>query len=213
MPSLSHLRPSLAAALAIALLSAVACGSGDDAVEDTLAAIEGDQAAMTAPTASAAAEPTAPTADANAPLTVDDIDRWQRGMEAELAAVREAGASLARATTSTDSATAIFAANDMATRDEGARGAGVDEERYARIAGTLSDLAGLMAPLSATMSVEGMSADMQKQMQEGRDRSLAEASKQVPAEVLEALRPRAEALRRQALELVGERLKAAGMGR
>ena len=211
MPSRSRLRPPLVAALAATLLSAAACGSGDDAAEDTLAAIEGDQSAMTAPT-SAPAAAAAPTADANAPLTVDDIDRWQRGMEAELAAVREAGASLARATTSADSATAIFAANDMATRDEGARGAGVDEARYGRIAGTLSDLAGLMAPLSATMSVEGMSADMQKQMQEGRDRSLAEASKQVPAEVLEALRPRAEALRRQALELVGERLKAAGIG-
>lgn len=209
MPSRSRLRPPLVAALAAVLLSAIACGSGDDAVEDTLAAIEGDQSAMTAPTTAA---PAAPAEDANAPLTVDDIDRWQRGMAAELVAVREAGASLARATTSTDSATAIFAANDMATRDEGARGAGVDEARYGRIAGTLSDLAGLMAPLSMTMSVEGMPADMQKQLQEGRDRSLAEASKQVPAEVLEALRPRAEALRRQALELVGERLKAAGMG-
>jgi hypothetical protein len=35
--------------------------------------------------------------------------------------------------------------------------------------------------------------------------------KDVPAEVVEALRPRAAELRKQSLELVGARLKAAGM--
>ena len=206
MPLSRRLRSPLAAAVAAALLSAAACGGDADDAGDTLAA-EGDTAAAAAP-----ADAPAPVADARAPLTVEDIDRWQRGMAAELAAVREAGAQLARATTGTDSVSAIFAANDMSTRDEGARGAGLDEERYAHVASSLSAVVRYMVPLSMEMSVEGMPAEMRTQMQESRDRSLEQARQALPAEVFEALQPRAEALRRQEMELVGERLKAAGMG-
>ena len=189
------------------LLAVAACGgpADDTEVEDTLAAIEGDQSAMTAPTS----EPATP---GDAPLTVDDIDRWQRGMAAELQAVREAGTQLGRATSTEDSATAIFAANEMSTREEGARGAGVDEERYRHISSMQSGVVRYMVPLSMEMNVEGLPAEMQKQMQESHDQALARESERLPADVLEALRPRAEALRRQEMELVGERLKAAGIG-
>lgn len=204
----ARVRPRLVLALAAALLSAVACGGSADDADDTLAAAEGDTASVAAP-----ADAPAPTADLDAPLTVDDIDRWQRGMAAELEAVREAGAQLARATTGEDSVSAIFAANDMSTRAAGARGAGLDEDRYARVASRLSDVVGYMVPLSAVMDVSAMPAEMQQQMQAGRDQSLARAIEELPAEVVEALRPRAEALRQQEMELVGERLKAAGMAR
>lgn len=203
MPS-PRLRPRLAAVLAAALLAACGGDAAEEA-EDTLAAIEGDQGAMTAPTADAAAP-------SDAPVTVEDIDRWQRGMAAELEAVRAAGERLARATTGTDSVGAIFDANDMATREEGARAAGVDEERYARLNSTFSGLVRYMVPLSSEMDVSGMPADMQKQMQDGREQALASGSEGVPAEVLEALRERAAELRRQELELVGARMKAAGIG-
>ena len=209
MPSRTRLRLPLAAALAAALLSAAACGGAADDAEDTLAAIEGDQSAMAAPTSDAPAA----TADPNAPLTVEDIDRWQRGMAAELEAVREAGAQLARATTGTDSVSAIFAANEMSTREEGARGAGLDEDRYGRVASALSGVVRYMVPLSTEMNLEGMPAEMQAQMQASRDQSLEQARQALPPEVFEALQPRAEALRRQEMELVGERLKAAGMAR
>ena len=204
MPPLRRLRPRLAAAVLAAALAA--CG-GDAAeeVEDTLAAIEGDQAAMTAPTADAAAP-------SDAPVTVEDIDRWQRGMAAELEAVRAAGERLARATTGTDSVGAIFDANDMATREEGARGAGVDEERYGRLNSVFSGLVRYMVPLSSEMDLSAMPAEMQKQMEDGHAQALVSASAGVPEEVLEALRERAAELRRQEVELVGARMKATGIG-
>lgn len=200
MPPLRH---RLAAAALAATLAACGGDAAED-VEDTLAAIEGDQSAMTAPTSDAA--------PSDAPVTVEDIDRWQRGMTAELEAVRAAGERLASATTGTDSVSAIFDANDMATREEGARGAGVDEERYGHLNSTFSGLVRYMVPLSAEMDTTGMPAEIQKQMVDGRVQALATASAGVPEDVLEALRERAAELRRQELELVGARMKAAGIG-
>ncbi len=206
MPPLRRLRPHLAAAVLLATLAACG-GDASEEAADTLAAIEGDQSAMTAPTS----DPAAATAS-DAPVTVEDIDRWQRGMAAELEAVRAAEERLARATTGTDSVDAIFDANDTATREEGARGAGVDEARYGRIGSTFSGIVRYMVPLSAEMDVSAMPAEMQEQMQAGREQSLARASEGVPPEVLEALRERAAELRRQEMELVGARMRAAGIG-
>ena len=208
MPFRSRLRLPLAAALASMLLSAVACGGAADEVEDTLAAVDAEGGAAAAPPAAAAAT----ADDPNAPLTVDDIDRWQRGMEAELQAVRDAGAQLARATSAGDSATAIFATNETSTRAAGAAAAGVGEGRYGTLRSSLSGVTRYMVPLAMEMDVSAMTPEMTTMMQESRDQSLAQASQGMPPEVLEALRPRAEALRRQEMALVGERLKAAGIG-
>jgi len=148
---------------------------------------------------------------AESSMTVEDIDRWQKGMVAELAAVRDAGKQLKAAKTQTDTLTAMSAASEVATREAGARATGVDESRYGLIASTLSAVVRYLAPLDADMDVSKLPAEMRTALQTDREQSLARISPSYPKAVLDALRPRAAALRKQEMALVGERLRAAGM--
>lgn len=202
-------RPRIALPLAFVLLAGCGGESPDAEAEDFAAE---EQAAVAEPVPAETAAPPAanPT---EAPLTVEDIDRWQRGMEAELQAVREAGTSLANARTGTDSANAIFAATEMSTLEVGANAAGVDQERYRFIRERLATAAEAMTPIEAEADVSNTPAPLLESMKQGREQALARVSADLPPEVLEALRPRAAELRRQDLALVSERLRAAGMGR
>ncbi|MGZ8456170.1 MAG: hypothetical protein ACXWZ4_06185, partial [Gemmatirosa sp.] len=183
-----------------------------DAASAEDSAAQADSAAASAePAPAAVAAPAQSNADA--PLTVADIDRWQRGMEAELKAVRDAGEQLRTAKTGNDTVTAIFAANETSTRAAGASAAGVDESRYGDIRSVLSSIVVNMAPLEAEMDVSKMPAPMLATMKQSREQQLAQIVPQHPPELIEALRARAADLRRQEMTLVGERLKAAGMAR
>ena len=203
------------AVLAAAALLAVACKPAERAASDDDSAAAADSATVTgqssAPNA-AAATATPGGTSAEASLTVGDIDRWQRGMEAELAAVRDAGKQLKAAKTANDTMSAMMAANETSTRAAGAKAAGVDENRYNVIRSTLSSLAAYMAPIEMEMNVKDMPPEMVAQMKQGREQSLERASAGIPKDVLDALRPRAAELRKKDLTLTGERLKAAGMG-
>jgi hypothetical protein len=141
---------------------------------------------------------------------VDDIDRWQRGMDAELAAVQQVPAQMKNAKTSDDSLNALNAANEASTRAIGAKAAGVDEGRYQLISGKLSSLVASMTPADSDMDMSKMPASMTASMNQAREKALAASSVGVPADVLAALKPRAVALRRQSLALAGARLKAVG---
>lgn len=188
----------------------IACGGGGDsgAGNDTAGA-EDTPAATPAPAA-----PVSETAvSAEASMTVEDIDRWERGMTAELAAVREAGVKFRSAKSSTDSMTAMMEANDVPTRAPGARAAGVDESRYGTIRSTLSSIVRYMVPAEQEMDMSKMPAEMIAAMNKDREQTFARMSPAFPPAVIEALRPRALALRKQELTLVGERLKAAGLAR
>lgn len=194
--------------LAMITLASLAAGCGGKDASDGIDSAVGDTTA----TAEAPAAATPPASgDAPAPLEVADIDRWQRGMQGELEAVRKAGESLRSAKTGTDSANAIFAANEMSTRGAGATAAGVDEERYQRIRTTLSPIVAQMSPLELEMNVAQMPASMVEQMKKGRAEALASAIAELPPALIKALEPRAADLRRQDLALVAERLRAAGM--
>lgn len=85
------MNPVVVAALFVALSFATGCASSDGDAGDA-----GDSAASTEQSAeppTAAAQPADDgRASPEASLTVADIDRWQRGMEAEMVAVRAAGA-------------------------------------------------------------------------------------------------------------------------
>ena len=199
-----------AAAVALALLAA--CGGKDAAEEgdDTTAAAREDTSSAD-PGTVATATP-APAEATSRPLAPEDIDRWVRGMEAELQAVREAGTKLKSAKTGEDTISAIFGANDMSTRAAGAKAAGVSEERYQFIRTTLSSAVGNLAPLENEMNLSGMPASMVDELKKGRESALVRMSTEVPPAVIEALRPRAAALRKQDLTLTGERLKASGIG-
>lgn len=193
--------------LVIAALSA-GCSSGDQT--DAAAT---DSAAIADSTATVASAPAPSVESSQAPLAVADIDRWQKGMEAELEAVREAGVQLRNAKTSTDSLNALAATNEMSTRAAGARAAGVDEERYQRIRTTLSPVVGQMAPIEQEMDLSKAPASMVAELKKSRAEGLARVTSELPADLVEALRPRAAELRKQDLTLTAERLKAAGMTR
>jgi hypothetical protein len=56
-----------------------------------------------------------------------------------------------------------------------------------------------------------MGPDMVAEVRKGNEQNLARIGQAVPPDVLEALKPRAVELRKQSLQLVGARLKSAGM--
>lgn len=199
----------LGATLMCAALS-VSCGRDESSTaEDTTASAEETAAAST----ESAPAPMAQETSAEAPLTVADIDRWQRGMEGELKAVREAGAQRKAAKSSADTLAAMMAANETSTREAGARAAGVNENRYGLIQSKLSSVVRFMVPLEQEMDASKMPASVVTQMKEERAKMLTSMSSGLSPAVIEALRPRAVALRKQELALTGERLKAAGMAR
>ena len=187
-----------------------ACSRSEQAgtVDSSAAAADTTASASAAPPA--AANPNDNTA---ASLTADDIDRWQKGMDAELEAVKKAGADLAAAKTSSDTMSAMMAANDMSTRAAGAKAAGVDEERYQLIRTTLSSVVGQMAPIELQMDVSKMPAAAVAELKKSREAGLAQATAELSPALVEALKPRAAALRKQDLTLTAERLKASGIGK
>ncbi|HEX6575884.1 MAG TPA: hypothetical protein VF042_13020, partial [Gemmatimonadaceae bacterium] len=145
-----------------------------------------------------------------APVTVEDIDRWQRGMEAELKAVQDAGVKLKAARNSQDTLDAMIGANEMSTLEAGARAAGLDPERYKFVRTALSSAVGALSPIEMEMNTKDMPPSMVEEMNKSRAASLAQIATDVPAPVVEALRPRAAALRKQSMTLVGERLRSSG---
>ena len=204
------------AAILVVALALAGCTSrepAEEAAADSAEAAETGEAGEGTEDAAAAPAPAASTAEttAEASMTVEDIDRWQKGMTGELTAVRDAGRQLKAAKTGNDSISAIMAANETSTREAGARAAGVSESRYGMIASTLSAVVRYMAPLDADMDVSKLPVEMRNAMTADREQSLARISPAYPPAVIEALRPRAAALRKQEMTLVGERLKAAGM--
>ena len=190
--------------VAAGLLVAALCGCGThDAKPDP-----GPQAAGSADTAAAEAAP----ADAGQqPVTVADIDRWDKGMAAELEAVHAAAARLKAAKTADDTMTAMTGTQDMNTLEAGAQAAGVDRERYNLIRSTLSEAASYLAPSVGGVDTTGLSPDQRAELRSGNAAQLDQMKDRVPPEVLSALTPRAPQLRKKDLELVAARLKAAGM--
>ena len=202
------LRPASARALLLAATLLAGCGGGDQPSAEDSAAAADSAASAAAPAPEAA--PATPTNDVTAPLTVADIDRWQKGMAAELKAVQDAGVQLKAAKTGNDTLTAMMGSNETATRTAGAGAAGVDEGRYGFIASELGALASALAPLDADMDVSKMPAPMVESMKQAREQQAAQLTPKYAPELVEALKPRAAELRKQQMALVGERLKAVG---
>jgi len=201
-------RVILLTALSAALVAGCSRKS-DSRPSDTGATPAGSTDVAPAPAAAPTAAPGTPSTASS--VTADDIDRWQRGMDAELKAVQDAGMQLHNAKTATDSMNAVLAANETSTRPIGARAAGVTEQQYQLISNTLGSLVANMTPVEQEMDASKMSAAAVTMLNQSREKALTSASTGLPPGLLEALRPRATTLRKQALTLAGERLKAAGM--
>ncbi len=201
--TLDRCRSSIAAWL----LGAVLCGCGSpdpkpNAAEDTTPA-------RAAPAEAAPAA--APAESGQKPLTVADIDRWDKGMAAELEAVHAAAAKLKQAKTADDTMTAMMGTQDMATLEAGAGAAGVDGERYNLIRSTFSTAASSLAPWVGGLDTTGLSPDQRAEIRRSNAAQLEQLKDLVPPDVVSALTPRAAELRTKDLELVVARLKGAGM--
>lgn len=193
--------PTLLGLLTVLLLAGCGGGSKDESHDEAAADASGE----------AAPAPDAAGTAASAPLSVADIDRWAKGMAAELAAVQEAGAKLASAKNGEDTLSAIMGVQEMSTTPAGARAAGLDPERYNVVRSELSAAVTYLTPYLGGIDTTMLSAAQREEMRQMNAAQLKQMEGRVPAEVVEALKPGAEALRKKDLELTAARLKGAGM--
>ena len=202
-------RAALACVLAITLS---ACGGDDSDTDDAPpedAGAEAEAGDQAAPSAGAPAVDAA--AGTTAPVTVADIESWEKGMAGELAAVRAAGARMKEAKTNEDTLSAMMAVQEMATQEAGAKAAGMDLERYKFIRSELSAAVSYLTPHLGGIDTTMLSPAQRDELRQSNEAQLKQMAERVPADVVEALRPRAAELRKQNMTLVGERLKSAGM--
>ena len=206
--------PHAAFTCLLVLALTTACGGGD-AAEDADPSAEASTEAEGSAEAEAPPANPAPAADpsaaTNAPLTAADIDVWRKGMAGELEAVRAAGTKMKSAKTESDTLSAMMEVQENATQAAGAKGAGVELERYKVIRSNLSAAVSYLTPHLGGIDTTMLSAAQRAELRQSNEAQLKQLETQVPAEVIEALRPRAVELRTQSMELVGARLKGAGM--
>jgi hypothetical protein len=204
-------RATTAGLLAIVLLAG--CGRKDappnqsadaGSTEDTAAPAEASAASQPDQSAQPAAN------SSSAPLTKEDIGRWEKGMQAELQAVKEAGTKLKAARSGEDTLNAMMGAQEMTTSEAGAKAAGVDPERYKFIRSNLSAVVGYLTPALGGIDTTMLSQAQRDELRQGNEAQLQRMQQEVPPEVVEAIKPRAAELRKKDMELVGARLKAAG---
>jgi len=195
--------------LAVGLL--FACGRKDAQPDVSADTASGEESAAqdTSSSAAPAAQPTGtPT---SAPLTPADIERWTKGIDGELQAVREAGAKLKSARTSDDTLNAMMGVQEMATVDAGAKAAGVDPERYKFIRSNLSAVVGYLTPSLGGLDTTSLPQAQRDELRKGNEAQIQRMQQEVPADVVDAVKPRAAELRKKDMELVAARLKGAGM--
>jgi len=195
--------------LAVGLL--FGCGRKDaqpDVSADT-ASSEESAAQDTSSSDAPAAQPTGNST--SAPLTPADIERWTKGMDGELQAVREAGAKLKSARSSEDTLNAMMGVQEMATVEAGAKAAGIDPERYKFIRSNLSAVVGYLTPSLGGIDTTSLPQAQRDELRKGNEAQIQRMQQEVPADVVAALKPRAAELRKKDMELVAARLKGAGM--
>jgi hypothetical protein len=179
--------------------------AGTDAAPSEDAAPPQDASTDVAPAA-------APADPRQQPMTVADIDRWERGMAAELKAVQAAGEKRKSAKTGDDTVSAMMAVQDQATLETGAKAAGVDGERYNLIRSTFSAAASYLAPSVGGIDTTGLTPAQRADIRAGNAAQLERMKDLVPPDVVSALTPRAADLRTKDLELTAARMKGTGMG-
>ena len=201
-------RPPVLSSLLLIVPLVFGCGGKDDdkAAKDT----NGEAVADNAPASTE--QPPAPATNPNvAPLTAADIQRWDKGMAGELKAIEEAGAKIKNARSGEDTLTAMMGVQEMATIGAGAQAAGLKLERYKFVRSNLSAVVAYLTPSQGGIDTTLLSQAQRDEMRQGNETQIQRMQQDVPADVVEALKPRAVELRKKDLELVGARLKGAGM--
>jgi hypothetical protein len=206
---LLHPQPLGPVFLLVALLVA-GCG-GKEAETDSAETATAEEAEPKLE-ASAPAPPAEPAGNAtSAPVTTEDVARWEKGMDAEMQSVRAAGEQLKSARTSADTVSAMMGVQEMATLDTGAKAAGLERERYRFVRSRLSAIVGYLTPSLGGIDTTMLTAAQRDELRQGNEAQIQRMQQEVPPEVVAAIKPRAVELRTKSMELVGARLKAAGM--
>jgi hypothetical protein len=201
MLRIRSVRPVLPSILAGLLIGCGGDGAKEEAAPDPAVETTSDAVPASAP----AANPS------DTPVGVADIDRWAKGMAGELEAVQAAAGKLKSAKTGKDSIAAIMGVQESNTLEAGASAAGLDPERYRLVKSNLSAAAAYLAPEVGGIDTTMLSPEQRAEIRKTNETRLTEMQGSVPSDVVAALKPRAAELRKQDLELVGARLKGAGM--
>ncbi len=195
--------------LALALLCA--CGRRDAQPEFSVDTASSEESAAQPESPSATTTGTQPSNPTSVPLTTADIERWTKGLDGELDAVREASAKLKTARTSEDTLNAMMGVQEMATVDAGAKAAGLEPERYKFIRSNLSAVVGYLTPSLGGIDTTSLTQAQRDELRKGNEAQIERMEQEVPPEVVEAIKPRAVELRKKDMELVAARLKGAGI--
>ena len=133
-------------------------------------------------------------------------------MAAELAAVQEAGKKLVGAKTGDDTLSALMGVQEMSTTPVGAKAAGVEADRYKVVRSDLPPRRPTWRPHLGGIDTTILSPAQREEMRQMNAAQLKQMETRVPPPVVEALKPNGRRhCGRQDLELVGARLKGAGM--
>jgi hypothetical protein len=98
---------------------------------------------------------------------------------------------------------------EMTTTPVGAEAAGMDRERYNTVRSNLGEAVAYLTPHLGGIDTTMLSVAQREEMRAMNAAHLKQL--ELPAEVIEALKPKADALRKKEIELAGARLKGAGM--
>lgn len=203
-------RRDLASGSLIVALMVLGCGKkGSDtssADSETQAVIESTEAVP-----ASQAQPASSTNPISVPLTKADIERWEKGMAGEMKAINEAGAKMKAARSGEDTLTAMMGVQETATSAAGAKAAGMEEERYKFVRSNLSAVVGYLTPSLGGIDTTVLSQAQRDELRQMNEARIQQMQQDVPADVVEALRPRAVELRKKDWEVIGARLKGAGM--
>jgi hypothetical protein len=85
----------------------------------------------------------------------------------------------------------------------------MDRERYNTVRGNLAEAVAYLTPHLGGIDTTMLSVAQREEMRAMNAAHLKQL--ELPAEVIEALKPKADALRKKEIELAGARLKGAGM--
>jgi hypothetical protein len=105
----------------------------------------------------------------------------------------------------------MMGVQEMATVSAGAQAAGVEQERYKFIRSNLSAVVAYLTPSQGGIDTTLLSQAQRDEMRQMNEARIQQMQNDVPADVVEALKPRAVELRKKDMQLVAARLKGAGM--
>lgn len=184
----------------VALVAAAGCGGGDKADNDADTAVAVEQEA--APPSQDHAPPAQATAEQSGPmvLTADDLDRYRKGRQAEIADVKKKAAALTAAKNQMDSLNALgVLANDAERTQAGAEAAGMSVPEYQRLTSAVDNVLGaysiseMMRKSQAGVDTASMPADTRAQVRANMAQA-DEGLKRLPEENVKLVVPHAAEL-------------------